>query len=165
MNYFYWDASALAKIVIVEVGSDLVNHLFASASVERMMALYLGVGEVWSVLVRRRNTGVLSERALRNGASRLGTDVVDAADFQLHTATDALVRASFDLIELYSINATDALVLRSALEAASELRSEGDDLVLIASDLRLLQAGRTEGLSIFNPETDSLQQLRAFVNN
>jgi hypothetical protein len=68
-----------------------------------------------------------------------------------------------NLIEKHSINSVDAIVLRSALEVVIDLRDVGDDLVLVASDKRLLRAARVEGLSVFNPEIDSQQILAALI--
>jgi hypothetical protein len=42
------------------------------------------------------------------------------------------------------------------------LRQTGHDLVLVASDTRLLTATQAEGLLTFNPETDTLDTLNAF---
>ncbi|MCI0388839.1 MAG: hypothetical protein MOB07_08755 [Acidobacteria bacterium] len=42
--------------------------------------------------------------------------------------------------------------MRSALDFAANLRARGDDLVLVASDGRLLRAAQAEGLIVFNPE-------------
>ncbi|MDQ2731500.1 MAG: hypothetical protein M3Y56_07565 [Armatimonadota bacterium] len=150
---------------MIETGTELVNHLFESVAADRMAVLYIGVGEVFSIMVRRRNSGLVRRKRFAEIAIQVMSEIVDEDDFQLHTATDDLVRDSLSLIEQYSINATDALVLCSAVQVANDLRSEGHDLVLIASDVRLLQAGRAEGLSIFNPETDSLPQLQIFVDN
>ena len=69
-----------------------------------------------------------------------------------------------DLIETHSLNSVDAMVLRSALNIAAELRSTDDTLVLVASDQRLLRAARTEGWQIFNPEIDSQQALVDWIN-
>ena len=41
--------------------------------------------------------------------------------------------------------------------------SDKNELVLIASDQRLLRAAQTEGLLCFNPETDSQQVLMNWV--
>ena len=68
-----------------------------------------------------------------------------------------------DLIETYSLNSVDAMVLRSALDTATELRSTDDRLVLVASDQRLLRAAHAEGLQIFNPELDSQQILTDWI--
>ncbi len=71
-----------------------------------------------------------------------------------------------DLIDEHSINSVDAMVLRSALDVAIELRNDANDkLVLVASDQRLLKAARDEGLLVFNPETDPEQVLRAWVES
>ena len=67
------------------------------------------------------------------------------------------------LIETHSLNSVDAMVLRSALDVVTELRSIGDTLVLVASDQRLLRAARAEGLQIFNPEIDSQQILTDWI--
>lgn len=132
MNHFYLDASALVKRYIVETGSPLTNHRLDNVIKSRLMALYIGIGEVTSVIVRRHNE-------------------------------DSIIRASLDLIERHSINATDAIVLCSALEVANALRNAGDDLVLIASDLRLIRAAQAEGLVTFNPELDTQMQLDALI--
>ena len=68
------------------------------------------------------------------------------------------------LIETHSLNSVDAIVLRSALNIATQLRYTGNTLVLVASDQRLLRAARTEGLQVFNPEIDSQQTLTNWTN-
>jgi hypothetical protein len=66
-------------------------------------------------------------------------------------------------IEQHALNATDALVLCSALDVAGVLHGAGDNLVLVASDTRLLRAAQAEGLTTFNPETDTPAQLDALT--
>jgi hypothetical protein len=50
-----------------------------------------------------------------------------------------------------------------ALGLAQYLRNRGDDLVLVASDLRLLVAAQAEGLFTFNPETQGQAALATLV--
>ena len=76
---------------------------------------------------------------------------------------NALVVSALAFIETHSLNATDAILLRSALDLAGELRSVGNDIVLMASDQRLLRAAKAEGLSTFNPETQSEADLNALL--
>jgi hypothetical protein len=63
----------------------------------------------------------------------------------------------------HSINCTDAIVLKSALAIARKLRANGEDLVLVASDQRLLRAAQAEGLVTFDPETQALTALAALI--
>ena len=69
------------------------------------------------------------------------------------------------LIETHSLNSVDAIVLRSALDIATELRNTGNTLVLVASDQRLLRAAQDEGLLVFNPEIDSQQTLTNWITH
>ena len=86
------------------------------------------------------------------------------SNFRKISVTDSLVWDSMDLIENHSLNSVDAMVLRSALDTATELRSTDDRLVLVASDQRLLRAARAEGLQVFNPEVDSQQILVDWIS-
>ena len=69
------------------------------------------------------------------------------------------------LIETHSLNSVDAMVLRSALDIATELRNTGNKLVLVASDQRLLRAAQDEELLVFNPEVDSQQTLTDWITH
>ena len=94
----------------------------------------------------------------------LRAEILEAPHFPLRSVTDAVVRASLALIEIHSLNATDALILRSALDAAAELRARGDNLVLVASDNRLIAAAQAEGLLTFNPEAQDQADLDALLS-
>ncbi|MGH9840786.1 MAG: hypothetical protein ACREEM_18570 [Blastocatellia bacterium] len=74
-----------------------------------------------------------------------------------------LVNAALPIIIQHSINATDAILLQNALDFAAYLRVGGDDLVLVASDQRLLRAALAEGLTVFNPETQSAADLDLLI--
>ncbi len=73
--------------------------------------------------------------------------------------------ASWYFIEKHSLNSSDAILLRSALDTELELNHQYDDLVLIAADERLLRAAISEGLNIFNPEKNSQADLDALLSN
>lgn len=163
MNTFYWDASALAKRYAPELGTSLVNHLFAYVALERMMCLVIGTGEVISILVRRKNDNRINADDFSQALENFRAEVIDSAAFQLVSIEDALVLASHSFIEQHSLNATDALVLRSALDAAAMARPAGNDTVLVASDRRLLRAAQAEGLQTFNPEVDTQAHLDALI--
>jgi hypothetical protein len=123
-----------------------------------------GIAEVISVLVRRRNGGVLSENAYSQGMSNLKAEVLDDDDFTILPVGDDVIVAALPLIDKHSLNATDSIVLRIYLDVAAMHRGGGNDLVMVASDQRLLKAAQAEGLATFDPETGSLAELDALAN-
>jgi predicted nucleic acid-binding protein len=139
VNLFYCDASAIGKRYAPEVGTPVIDHLMDTLPRTRLVLLTLTIGETLSILVRRWNGGLLSATAYRAASQALRDELIAAPDVRLEPAPSSLVFASLPLIERHSINATDALVLRSALDVAAELRAAGNDLVLVAADTRLLR--------------------------
>lgn len=160
MYLFYFDASALAKRYAYEVGSTAINYLFDNAPLSRMQCLALGALEVLWICVRKRNDGRITLQQFIKAMTLLKSEVIDAnSDFKTISISEELIWNSMSLIDVHSLNSVDALVLRSALDIDIELSNDGDKLVLVASDQRLLRAANSEGLLVFNPETDSQQDL------
>jgi len=159
----YLDASALAKRYVPETGSPAVEHLFRRVPTSQLAVLSVGLAEVMSILVRKRNLGRLTAALFRQAVSDASAEVGTASPVRLVTVDGALAQRAFHLIDQYSINSTDAILLRSALDLAAPLRARGDDLLLVASDRRLLKASQAEGLATFDPEAQSPADLDAFL--
>ena len=139
---------------------DKVNFLFANVPHDRLMCLILGAVEIIWVLVRKRNDNRLTRADFRQAGINLDHEVIDnQSDFRTIPVPNSLIWRSMNLIETYSLNSVDAIVLRSALDDAVAHRSVGDELVLVASDQRLLKAASSENLLVFNPEVHSEQML------
>lgn len=158
-RHFYLDASALAKRYVPEIGTSIIDHLFLRLTPDRIFVLNIGTAEVVSIIVRKRNAGILSHKTSSQAFVDLQTEIINEPGILKVDADTDLVTGALPLIIRYSINATDAVLLRSAIDAAANLRSRGGDLVLVASDQRLLRAAQTEGLAIFNPETQTAADL------
>ena len=165
MNFFWLDASACVKRYIVEEGTPLINYFFRRVPLDDMFCLLEGVGEIISVIVRNRNRAEITTRAFNQAKQLLDDEIIHRKEVELVLPTENKVTASWKFIEKYSINSTDAILLQCALDAASELRTSGDNLVLVSSDHRLLNAAQNEGLLTFNPETDSQTTLDFFINS
>ena len=165
MYHFYFDASALAKRYTDEVGSDKIDFFFDNVPLERLSCLTLGAIEVFWICVRKRNDNRITSHQFERTTTHLRHEVINnQSGFKTISVPDSLVWDSIRLIERYSLNSVDAMVLRSALDTATELRSTDDKLVLVASDQRLLRAAHAEGLQIFNPEIDPQQILTDWIN-
>lgn len=151
MTHVYFDASALARRYTLEPGAVVVRHIFARVWPDRMHLLAVGTGEVMSVLVRRRNQGLLPAALYPQAVADFRAEVVDEPAVDQVEADRSTVRASLTFIDTHSVNATDALVLRTALDLQARLAPAGDDLILVASDRQLLRAAVGEGLPAFDP--------------
>ena len=163
MHAFYLDASALAKRYVPEIGSPLVDEVLDNVPADRIYVVNVGAGEVVSILVRKRNAGVITDAYFRQALVDFETEIVRSRDINKLPVGNRLATSSFSLIVAHSINSTDAITLRSALAIALKLRAGGDDLVLVASDLRLLHAAQAEGLITFNPESQDHAALAALL--
>jgi predicted nucleic acid-binding protein len=163
MRSFYLDASALAKRYVPETGSSLIDEILDKVPGDRIYVLNVGAGEVVSILVRKRNAGVITDAYFRQALVDFESEIVRSADVNKLPISNRLATSSFSLIVAHSINSTDAITLRSALAIAQKLRAGADDLVLVASDLRLLRATQAEGLNTFNPESQDNTTLAALL--
>ena len=162
-NSFYLDASALAKRYVPETGSALVDAILDTIPPGRAFVLNVGAGEVVSILVRKRNARIISAADFGQAYADFENEVLRSAGIKKVSVGNRLALASIPLIVAHSINSTDAVTLKSALAIARKLRTGGGDLVLVASDQRLLRAAQAEGLSTFNPETQSKAALAVFM--
>ncbi|HXG11702.1 MAG TPA: type II toxin-antitoxin system VapC family toxin [Gemmataceae bacterium] len=163
MNYFLVDASALVKRYYCEAGAALVDHLFARVSRDRLACLMLGTAEVAAALARKRNGGLIPAAVYATAMANLRAEVLHVADFTKLPSDNALIDAAIPLLDKHAINSSDAIVLRTALNLAPQLRTAGDDLVLVASDQRLLRAAQAEGLVTFDPEMQTQTDLDALI--
>ena len=130
-----------------------------------MMCLTLGILEVISIFVRKKNASVVPHTTFNQAMTDFRSEVIDAANFTKIPATDSLINTAASLVEKHSLNATDAVILRSVLDLVVVLRATGDDLVLVTSDQRLLRAAQVEGVLTFNPETQTEGDLDALLGS
>ena len=99
-----------------------------------MMCLTLGILEVISIFVRKKNASVVLHTTFNQAMTDFRSEVIDAANFTKIPATDSLINTAASLVEKHSLNATDAVILRSVLDLVVVLRATGEDLVLVTSD-------------------------------
>lgn len=164
MNYFWLDASACAKRYIVEEGTSLINHLFARVAFDRMYCLLEGIGEIISVIVRIRNRGEITTRALNQAKRLINYEIIQTEEIELVMPTENQITTSWEFIEKQALNSTDAILLQCALDVSIELQKSGDNLILVSSDKRLLHAAQYEGLFTFNPESDTNASLDILID-
>jgi hypothetical protein len=164
MALFYFDASALAKRYVKEKGSEVVLRIFSGVAVDRMRALMIGLAEVVSIFVRKKNGGVISPDLFRASLLLFKREVLENIRFKKLEVDSILISRAIPLIEKHSINATDAAVLRSAMDNSAFEKERSDELILVTSDKRLQTAATAEGLRVINPETAKLDEIEALLS-
>jgi predicted nucleic acid-binding protein len=155
MTFPYLDASALLKRYYLEAGSAEMDHLFGRVPLDRVIILSVGYTEVASVLKRRQNSGRLTPLMYRQALDKLTVEVGPASAVRLVGVDSRLADAAIRHVDAHSVNSTDAILLESAVQIAALIRTAGDNLMVVASDLRLLRAVKAEGLDTFDPESKS----------
>ncbi|MEK7728204.1 MAG: type II toxin-antitoxin system VapC family toxin [candidate division KSB1 bacterium] len=163
MLIFYFDASALAKAYVKEKGTPIVNHILQHTTFQQWRVLTLGLAETVSILVRKKNGGVISPNLFQASLQALRDDFVDNnAAIKIET-TNAFVLAAMPFIIKHSINSTDAVVLHSACGLAADLHDQRHELILVTADKRLVSAAEAEGLRVINPETATLEEMEKLL--
>jgi hypothetical protein len=152
VRLLFWDASALVKRYVVEIGSATVGAIFAGSTPMSHTTTPWGYAEAYSVLLRRHNQGHFGRNAFSVAANTLEAEVVNSGDFRFLPIDDATIFASPLMMQRHNLNATDAAMLTMLLDVLPNLAT-GDALILVAADTRLLRAGAAEGLATLNPET------------
>lgn len=164
--YFWFDANAFAKQYVTEEGTLLINYFFENVANSRMLCLFDSLNEVYAVIARklREQDGTLIQPDHNQAIQKFEREVVNHPDVVRVEATGDQKIAARKLIAFHAINSADALILQCALDKASELRADGNHLVLVSSDRRLLRAAKRESLQTFDPVKDSQEDLDAFIN-
>lgn len=149
MIHILWDASALAKRYVPEVGSSTVDALWASLPPPCMVATFLGYVETYGILLRKRTGGQINAASYATAKSSLRLEVINDPDFRLLEVETTDFLAGITLMDKYNINSSDAAFLAAYLRYIPPL---GDVRLLVAADYRLLMAANAEGLKTLNPE-------------
>ena len=163
MTWYYFDANALAKRYSPEKGTDLISELFRQVSIAQMTCLTLSLLEIMSILVRKKNDGRLSKDTFDQAVINFQAEIIDSDDFVKSAINDNLVLSAFSFIARHSINSTDAVILRSVLNLKARSDANGDRMVLLTSDKRLVKAARNENVIVFDPEVETLASLQTLL--
>ena len=123
------------------------------------------MGETRSAIRKKSNRGIITRTEFNQAIQRLEVEFIYRADVEKVNATEDQKRDAWQFIDTYSVNSSDADILQCALDKVDELRTAGDNLILVSSDKRLLAAATKEGLFTFNPETDNQSYLDFLINS
>lgn len=141
----YFDASALVKRYVREVGSTMVRRLLASGI---PASSRLSEVEVASGIIRRAREGAFTTHHRDRILAALQRDVPALAIVEMIPEITADARA---LLRRHPLRAGDAIQLASCLYLQRQL---GEPVPFVAFDRRLLEAAQAEGLTVIAAASD-----------
>jgi predicted nucleic acid-binding protein len=160
---FLWDASGLIKRYSLEIGSPTVNAIFSMASNIQMAATYVCYAETCAAIRRKLNSSVINSVAFNQYRLQLNNEILLAPAVTLVSVSDSHVLAGVILSDKHNINSADSSILAAYLGYVQSQPPGTSTAVLIAADQRLLRAAQAEGLTTFNSELMSPQDLPTFL--
>ncbi len=163
MWHIFFDASALVKRYSLESGAVLVDEAFRLVTGKRLFISALGILEVASILRRKNNDGRLPKAIYKQVIAEFHHEIIDSGEVLTTNTDNKLLLSALGLISAHNINASDGVILRSALNVRGKLQTQGDDLMLWTSDKRLVRAAIAEGLTVFDPEVDTIVHLHQLL--
>lgn len=146
MTHYFFDTSALVKLYVQEAGTDRLLSLVENQSESQLAVLALSSVEARSAIRRRERDGDIDPQTAEAILQYL-REHLDIL-FVRQPVNDALIDLASDMVDRYGLRAYDAMQLAGCLVVAS---SASQAPTFVCSDLRLLEAARSEGLSVFDP--------------
>lgn len=137
MTLAYFDSSALVKLFLPEVGSELAAGAWDAGAVP--MSSRLAYPEVRAALAASVRRGVLSRTELSQATRSWDQMWAETHPVELTAAT---AKRAGELAERHALSGADAVHLASALVAAPA------GVVMIVWDQRLRDAALAEGLPV-----------------
>jgi len=146
LAFYFLDTSALVKLYVQEPGTDRLLPLVNDQPKNRFAVLAISVVEVRSAIRRRQRAGDIDVDAasaiLESVQSHMETRFIRQA------INDSVIDAALEMIDRYALRAYDAIQLAGCLTLCA---ITAEAFMFVCSDLRLVEAARSEQLKVLNP--------------
>jgi hypothetical protein len=117
-----------------------------------MIATFWSYVETCAGILRKRNRGEIGVAAFQSALTALQGEVLSSPDFQLLTVENSDILGGLQYLYSHSLNTADAALLATYLRYVRLQPPTAPWSVLVASDHRLGQTARSEGLTTLDPE-------------
>lgn len=140
----------MAKLFIDEVGTAAMIALFEPLVAAEKMISCLTALEVRSAIRRRLKSKDLTEDDADEALLCLHAEVALLSTLEIN---GKILEIAQRLIDRHTLRALDAIQLATATTCQQKLFN-GDRLIFISADKKLLEAAEAEGVAIWNPVTN-----------
>ena len=150
MAGYFFDASAIVKRYLIEVGTLWVGGLVSPSAGNRIYVARISGAEVVAAISRRGKAGALAPATVIGSIAQFRLDFTGQ---YLHVpVSSSVVRKAMDLAEKHALRGYDAVQLACALAANARRLSKGAlPLALISADVDLNAAAAAEGMVVDDP--------------
>lgn len=150
MAVFVFDASAIVKRYLNEIGSGWVQWLADPAAAHEIFVTRITRIEIVAAVARRARGGLLLASAIPALFAQFRHDA--AHQYNILEITPALLTEAERLAEIHCLRAYDAVQLTAATKLHQARSIAGlSRLTFISSDRELNDAARTEGIDVDDP--------------
>ena len=147
MIYYYLDASAWVKRYVIEPGSKWFGNIFDDPQL--LASSPLGFVEVISTLARKNKALEIERDHYKQTVLDLEEDWQGIIKVQLDSKVIDIAK---DIAQRLALKGADTIHLASALLLGNDLKNQGDQLILVASDHQLLEGAKSSGIDVIDPE-------------
>jgi len=149
---YFVDTSALTKLYVRELGTDLMLELAAKGQTQHMALLSVTPLEFRSAVRRRERQGDIDPEDVDRILGAFSADL--ASRFQRQPVTEFVLEIALNLIDRRALRAYDALQLGGCMALKSNSAEEAP--IFVCSDKALCRAAVSEEVSVINPEVEQL---------
>ncbi len=140
---YFFDTSALVKLYVAEVGSELVASLVHATERPDIVISAVAEVEFASGWARKLRAGEMNIRDAEEIWRYFEEDL--RARFRVRGVDAAVIASAARLAKIHQLRAYDALQLASCLESSASRTAHGNEpLVFVCSDRKLTQVAQAE---------------------
>ncbi|MEQ1931792.1 MAG: type II toxin-antitoxin system VapC family toxin [Parvularculaceae bacterium] len=143
---YFLDTSALVKLYVQEPGTARLRDLVRSEEEHRFAVLSISAVEARSGIRRRQREGDIDPNSADQILAALQRDMEEK--FVRQSVNDAVIETASELVDRYPLRAYDAMQLGGCVMLGS---SDVGAVTFLCSDQRLIDAARSEGISVLDP--------------
>lgn len=146
MILYYLDSSAWLQYYVREAGSDKVAALFQSSNA--LACSSFGFVEVVVTLSRLAHSGAISHEDLLHKIHDVENDWTQ---FLQISSSPAVIKYAETSTVKHNLAPERALHIASMLTLKDRTQSNGDNLLLVSTDVELLTLAQSYGIEVMNP--------------
>jgi hypothetical protein len=151
VSCYFLESTAFAKLFVRESGTDALIRLMESVEDNRKLIAASAPLEVYAAIRRRERAGDISQT---DAAAVYEILRIEAARMVQEPLNPAVLESARQLLDRTKLRWTDALQLGAALVAREMFR--GTEIIFVSASSLLLDAARTEGFQVLDPEKDGI---------